>query len=58
MELLREWRTLTGGAGVPALAHGKDLVVGFSAERYAQLLDACEHATDVDADALEREMSG
>lgn len=58
VERLREWRALTGGAGVPTLAHGNDLVVGFNAERYAQLLDSCEHASDVDAEALERQMSG
>ena len=57
MALLREWRALTGGAGVPTLAHGNDLIVGFSPERYAQMLDSCDHATDVDADALEAEMS-
>lgn len=57
MELLREWRDLTGGAGVPTLAHGNDFIVGFSPERYAQLLDSCAHATDVDADELEKELS-
>lgn len=58
MALLREWRALTDGAGVPTLAHGNDIVVGFSPERYAQVLDCCAHTTDVDAEALEREMAG
>lgn len=45
---LREWRELTGGAGVPVIAHGKDFVVGFSPERLEMLLDCCEHTTPVD----------
>lgn len=56
MALLREWRALTDGAGVPTLAHGNDIVVGFSPERYAQVLDCCSHTTEVDADALEERM--
>lgn len=58
MEHLREWRALTGGAGVPALAHGQDLVVGFQAERYAQLLDSCEHSSDVDEGRIRNELAG
>lgn len=58
VELLREWRALTGVAGVPTLAHGKDLIVGFSPERYSQLLESCEHATDVNADEMEKELLG
>lgn len=58
MKLLREWRALTDGAGVPALAHGNDLVVGFSAERYEQLLDCCAHTSDVDADEIEARLAG
>lgn len=46
--MLREWRALTDGAGVPALAHGKDLVIGFNAERYEQVVDCSEHTSDVD----------
>ncbi len=46
--MLREWRTLTGGAGVPVLAHGKDFVIGFNPKRYEQLVDCCEHTTTVE----------
>lgn len=49
VELLREWRALTGGAGVPVTAHGNDFVIGFNEERLAQLLDCCAHTTPVDA---------
>ena len=56
VQLLREWRTLTGGTGVPTIAHGNDIIVGFSPERMTQLLDCCEHSTPVDADALEAEL--
>lgn len=45
---LREWRELTGGAGVPVVAHGKDFVVGFSEERFQMLLDCCERSSPVD----------
>jgi glutaredoxin len=43
--LLREWRSLTGGAGVPVVAHGNDFIIGFNEERMEQLLDCCEHTT-------------
>ena len=58
MELLREWRALTGGAGVPTLAHGNDIIIGFNAERYAALRHCCEYTSDVDADALEESLTG
>ncbi len=48
MSLLREWRELTGGAGVPVVAHGKDFVIGFSPERLRQLIDCHEHTQEVD----------
>jgi len=48
VDLLREWRDLSGGAGVPVLAHGRDLVIGFSPERYAQFLTSCRHTTAVE----------
>lgn len=50
---LREWRELTGGVGVPVIAHGKDFVVGFSPERLEMLLDCCEHSSEVDIPAEE-----
>ncbi len=56
VRILREWRALTGGEGVPALAHGNDLVIGFSPERYEQLLECCEHTSHVDAARLEKEL--
>ena len=42
---MREWRELTGGVGVPVVAHGKDFVIGFNPERMEMLLDACLHST-------------
>lgn len=57
VKLLREWRELTNGAGVPTLAHGNDFVIGFSPERYAQVLECCRRTSDVDAERLERELA-
>ena len=37
---------------MPALAHGTDVVIGFNAERYEQLIDCCEHTSDVDVDGI------
>jgi hypothetical protein len=45
---LREWRALTGGVGVPVIAHGKDFVIGFNPERLAMMLDCCKHTMEVD----------
>lgn len=50
---LREWREISGGVGVPVIAHGKDIVIGFNPERLAQMLECCENTTEVDAAALE-----
>ncbi len=44
---LREWRALTGGVGVPVIAHGKDFVIGFNPQRLEMMLDGCEHTTPV-----------
>lgn len=49
VEALREWRALSGGAGVPVVAHGKDFVIGFNRERLEQLVDCCEHTTPYEA---------
>lgn len=49
VKILREWRELSGGVGVPVLAHGRDLVVGFSPERYGEFLTCCRQTTSVDA---------
>ncbi len=32
---------------MPTIAHGNDFIVGFNAERWAQLLDCCAHTTEV-----------
>jgi glutaredoxin len=53
VKVLREWRELSGGVGVPVLAHGKDLVVGFSPERYSEFLTSCQRTTKVDAAQVE-----
>lgn len=47
VELLREWRELSGGAGVPVIAHGNDFMVGFNEDRLQQMLDCCEHCSEV-----------
>ena len=47
VQVLREWRELSGGVGVPVLAHGKDLVIGFSPERYGDFLTSCRHTTSI-----------
>jgi arsenate reductase-like glutaredoxin family protein len=56
VEVLREWRELSGGVGVPVLARGKDLVIGFSPERYGDFLTSCRHTTSVDGPAIEAQM--
>jgi glutaredoxin len=48
VQVLREWRELSGGVGVPVLAHGKDQVIGFSPERYRDFLTSCRQTTSVD----------
>jgi glutaredoxin len=54
--VLREWRDLSGGVGVPVLAHGRDLVIGFSPERYDEFLTACRHTTSVDPAETEAQL--
>ncbi len=46
---MRAWRSLSGGVGVPVIAHGNDFMTGFSPERLEQLVDCCEHTTLVGA---------
>ena len=53
VQVLRKWRELSGGVGVPVLAHGRDLVIGFSPDRYAQFLTSCRHTTAVEAREVE-----
>lgn len=57
VEILREWRSLSGGAGVPVVAHGNDLLIGFSPQRMEQMLECCRRSTEVDAEALESELT-
>jgi arsenate reductase-like glutaredoxin family protein len=56
VQVLREWRELSGGVGVPVLARGKDLVIGFSPERYRDFLTSCRHTTSVDTSEIEAKM--
>lgn len=56
VKVLREWRELSGGVGVPVLVHGRDLVVGFSPERYSEFLTSCRHTTAVDPAEIEAQM--
>lgn len=39
------------------IAHGNDMVVGFNPTRLEQMLEGCAHASDVDAAALERQLT-
>jgi hypothetical protein len=39
------------------IAHGNDMIVGFNPARLEQMLEGCAHASDVDADALEKELT-
>jgi glutaredoxin len=56
VQTLREWRDLSGGVGVPVLAHGKDLVIGFDPARYDEVLRSCRHTTSVDGSEMEAQM--
>jgi arsenate reductase-like glutaredoxin family protein len=58
VQVLREWRELSGGVGVPVLAHGKDLVIGFSPERYRDFLTSCRQTTSVDGAEVETQARG
>lgn len=49
---LREWRALTGGGGVPVLAHGEDIIIGFSEERWAQMLECCRNTSEVESEIV------
>jgi glutaredoxin len=53
VQVLRDWRELSGGVGVPVLAHGKDLVVGFSPERYSDFLTSCRQTTSIAGSEVE-----
>lgn len=56
VQVLREWRELSGGVGVPVLAHGKDLVIGFSPERYGDFLTSCRQTTSVAQSEVDAEV--
>lgn len=48
VSVLREWRELSGGAGVPVISHGKDFIIGFNEARLEQLVDCCRHCSAVE----------
>jgi glutaredoxin 3 len=56
VQVLREWRELSGGVGVPVLARGKDLIIGFSPERYDGFLTSCRQSTSLDPSAVEAQV--
>lgn len=58
VKVLREWREVSGGVGVPVLAHGRDIVVGFNPERYADFLTCCRQTTAVDPAEAEAMLRG
>ena len=39
------------------IAYGNDIIVGFNPVRLEQMLEGCAHASDVDADAIERDLT-
>jgi glutaredoxin len=47
VEALREWRELSGGAGVPLIAYGKDIMIGFDPGRLERFVGSCEHSSEV-----------
>lgn len=53
VEALREWRSLTGGVGVPVVAFGKDFVIGYNKNRLQELLQCSRTTTPVDEEMLE-----
>ena len=42
---LREWREISGGVGVPVVAHGTDVVIGFNEHRLEELAKSCDQMT-------------
>jgi glutaredoxin len=54
---LREWRSLSGGIGVPVVAHGRDLVIGFDPDRLASLKACSENTGMVDPAELPEDVS-
>jgi len=53
--ILREWREISGGEGVPVIAHGKDVMIGFNPHRLEGFVDCCEHTSPVDEASLPKE---
>lgn len=51
VEALREWRALSGGKGVPVIAYGRDIVIGFNAHRLDGFVDSCRNTTPVEDEA-------
>ncbi len=48
VQALREWREISGGAGVPVVAHGTDVVIGFNEHRLAELVKSCDQMTSAE----------
>lgn len=53
VNVLREWRAISGGVGAPVIAHGNDLIIGFNEARLEQLLDCCRHTNAYQAERQE-----
>jgi glutaredoxin len=51
VEALREWRRISGGAGVPVTAFGEDVVIGFDPERLEQFVRSCRNSSPVEVPA-------
>jgi glutaredoxin 3 len=54
---LREWRSLSGGIGVPVTAHGKDLIIGFDPERLARMKACVENSSTPDPSMLPQDVA-
>lgn len=48
VEVLREWREISGGEGVPVIAHGRDIMIGFDAHRLEGFVGSCANTTPVE----------
>lgn len=53
VEALREWRRISGGEGVPVVAFGRDIVIGFDEDRLHRFVNSCRQSTPVDLPVAE-----
>lgn len=44
---------MSGGVGVPVIAHGKDIIIGFNTKRLEELLECCRNTTAVEVPAAD-----